>query len=356
MFPLATFVVFDRPPCMRKPHPADEATRAAIATAHHFEVSLFRGPGLGHEVHPVATLDKARQVAELLPKVRGSSRLAIVYAVMSTGRSFMIPRDMQAPTMGELAMLTEVRTIDCAVPASPAASFISREYTDRSNCNKALKKHAEKTGQPKDRFEVFKNAAGAYQFRHIKSMASKPITPAPEAGKAPVDMTLNERGIPKALDRIGNITPEEVKASGEAAQRKYGRGGEAATLLSPRQAVAKAKAAENAASTGESDMRKVAKTTRSKARGKVTTERRVYDWKGAEEMAAKGKVPPPMDWSADTHTRFRPILADIVKAAKAGDVKALRAIKINPVSSSPKAADRYRGLCIKALTASKKSA
>ena len=103
-------------------------------------------------------------------------------------------------------------------------------------------------------------------------------------------------------------------------------------------------------------MRKVAKTTRSKARGKVATERRVYDWKGAEEMAAKGKVPPPMDWSADTHTRFRPILVDIVKAAKAGDVKTLRAIKINPVSSSPKAADRYRGLCIKALTASKKSA
>lgn len=77
-----------------------------------------------------------------------------------------------------------------------------------------------------------------------------------------------------------------------------------------------------------------------------------YDWNAAEEMAAKGKIPPTLDFSAPTHARFRGALADVVKAAKAGDEKALRAVKIKPISSSPKALDRYRSLCLKALRAS----
>lgn len=76
-----------------------------------------------------------------------------------------------------------------------------------------------------------------------------------------------------------------------------------------------------------------------------------YDWAGAEELAAKGKMPPPLDFSAPTHARFRDALAEVVKAAKGKDAKTLAAIKINPVSSSPKALDRYRELCLKALKA-----
>lgn len=74
-----------------------------------------------------------------------------------------------------------------------------------------------------------------------------------------------------------------------------------------------------------------------------------YDWNSAEEMAAKGKMPPALDFSAPTHARFREALAEVVKAAKSGDEKALRAVKIKPISSTPKALERYRALCLKAL-------
>jgi len=37
--------------------------------------------------------------------------------------------------------------------------------------------------------------------------------------------------------------------------------------------------------------------------------------------------------------------------AKAGDIAALQAFEINPVSSSPKAMARYRDLCVIAITA-----
>jgi hypothetical protein len=83
-------------------------------------------------------------------------------------------------------------------------------------------------------------------------------------------------------------------------------------------------------------------------------ERARYDWNGHEAAAKKGAMPPKLDFSADTHTRFRPTLAEIEAAAKAGDVKALRAIKINPVSSSPKAMIRWRDMCVAALGAKTK--
>ena len=49
--------------------------------------------------------------------------------------------------------------------------------------------------------------------------------------------------------------------------------------------------------------------------------------------------------------RFRAKLAQIVALAEAGDIEALRAFEINPVSSSPKAIARYRDLCVIAITA-----
>ena len=67
-----------------------------------------------------------------------------------------------------------------------------------------------------------------------------------------------------------------------------------------------------------------------------------------EAAARDGKLPEPPDFSAK---RFRNKLASVVELAKAGDLKALRAFEINPVSSSPKAIARYRDLCVIALEA-----
>jgi hypothetical protein len=70
-----------------------------------------------------------------------------------------------------------------------------------------------------------------------------------------------------------------------------------------------------------------------------------------EATARAGVLPEPPDFSAATHARFRGKLARLADLAAAGDVDALRAFEINPVSSSPKAMARYRDLCVIALAA-----
>lgn len=72
-----------------------------------------------------------------------------------------------------------------------------------------------------------------------------------------------------------------------------------------------------------------------------------------EAAAREGKLPEPPDFSAETHKRFRAKLAKLAALADAGDIDALRAMVINPVSSSPKAMARYRELCVVALEARK---
>jgi len=70
-----------------------------------------------------------------------------------------------------------------------------------------------------------------------------------------------------------------------------------------------------------------------------------------EAKARQSELPPPPDFSAPTHARFRSKLEGLIALAERGDAEALRAATINPVSSSPKALARYRDLCITALEA-----
>lgn len=67
--------------------------------------------------------------------------------------------------------------------------------------------------------------------------------------------------------------------------------------------------------------------------------------------AEAGKIPKAPDFTAETHKRFRPRLAELEALVKAGDIKGLKAFEINPISTSPKAMDRYRNLAIAALSA-----
>ena len=69
------------------------------------------------------------------------------------------------------------------------------------------------------------------------------------------------------------------------------------------------------------------------------------------DQAQTGTLPTAPDFSKPTHARFRAKLAQIVALAEAGDIAALQAFDINPVSSSPKAMARYRDLCVIAITA-----
>ncbi len=69
------------------------------------------------------------------------------------------------------------------------------------------------------------------------------------------------------------------------------------------------------------------------------------------DQAQSGVLPQAPDFSKPTHARFRSKLAQIVALAEAGDIEALGAFEINPVSSSPKAIARYRDLCVIAISA-----
>lgn len=70
-----------------------------------------------------------------------------------------------------------------------------------------------------------------------------------------------------------------------------------------------------------------------------------------EAKARQGELPPPPDFSAPTHARFRAKLAALVELAGKADATGLRAMTINPVSSSPKALARYRNLAVMAIEA-----
>ena len=69
------------------------------------------------------------------------------------------------------------------------------------------------------------------------------------------------------------------------------------------------------------------------------------------DLVQTGTLPTAPDFSRPTHARFRAKLAQIVALAEVGDIAALQAFEINPVSSSPKAMARYRDLCVIAITA-----
>jgi len=74
------------------------------------------------------------------------------------------------------------------------------------------------------------------------------------------------------------------------------------------------------------------------------------------EQAQAGALPAAPDFSKPTHARFRAKLAKLVALAEAGDVESLKAIEINPVSTSPKAMARYRELVVVELEARRAAA
>lgn len=75
-----------------------------------------------------------------------------------------------------------------------------------------------------------------------------------------------------------------------------------------------------------------------------------------QASAEAGILPAKPDFSAATHARFRKRLDEIAALVEKGDVKALKAFPINPISSSPKAMDKYRNLAVIALEAQRKAA
>ena len=92
-------------------------------------------------------------------------------------------------------------------------------------------------------------------------------------------------------------------------------------------------------------------TSKSASKPKSNGASKRYDWRAAEENAAKGVMPPHLDFSANTHKYFRAMLADAEKYAKARSLKDLQAMKFKRTDGSPGMVKRYRDLAITAIKA-----
>jgi hypothetical protein len=169
---------------------------------------------------------------------------------------------------------------------------------------------------------------------------SIPITPAQmmQQEKPMTNVSAIEMDAPPA-----NKAERSKKAEAQARYRAKQKAAEAS-----RKEVAKIKAERKAAGPKANG-----KAGKAKVSAKAPAKTRAPGGKraGILAKAERGVLPPAPDFSAPTHARFREKLHEVVVMAMAGNLAGLKKFAINPVSSSPKAIDKYRNLAIIALKA-----
>jgi hypothetical protein len=144
---------------------------------------------------------------------------------------------------------------------------------------------------------------------------------------------LSEFDVYKASDNWYKIRAPAAKATKPTKAAKLGR---TLSATKPHQLVDES----------ERDRRKIAKLTA------MPTSKRA----AVLAAAQAGKLPPPLDFSAPTHARYRDAAKELGALAKAGNVEALKAMTFKTYSSSPKAMAKYRDLAVIALEARRDAA
>lgn len=100
------------------------------------------------------------------------------------------------------------------------------------------------------------------------------------------------------------------------------------------------------------EQEKIMAANKSQGKKKPVDSRARYDWDAAEVTAKAGKLPAAPDMSAPTHKHYVTKLADVVKLAKAGDLKGVQSYKVSDRDDgSPLLVKRYQKLAIVALKA-----
>lgn len=304
----------------------DDYDLGKIAQAKSFRISLFMGhgahrgawvkdeaPTLADAIARAATMDK-----ELGPESGG--RRAMIFAVVaprkaSADRNAVTPKDeyFVAPALYPTLVPTK-ETQDMMTTIETATT-----YSNRQNCIRAVKK----AGYDKDSARIFQTSAGRWAFCPL---ASQPQAPEPNpADDAPHGYAGNGIGEETAERIPANPVLDEMTEASRHALPAYIADEEHAPPSPPAFVPLK-------------DFVKPATRIHAKTRE-------------AFEAAARGELPEPPDFSANTHKPFRSKLAKLTELAEAGDIEGLKAVEIKPTSSSPKALDRYRNLCVTALEA-----
>jgi hypothetical protein len=265
----------------------------------------------------------------------------------------------------------KTKTTPTFAPASCETFPPSRPFSDRSNCRRAMVVFAGAHAEPlsPDEFDIIKVGPKEFRFqrkprpiamevrtvpllgdladtRTLENMAGQPaplLNDIPTRGVTSAAPKTMPSDIENAIATFNDGIPENLKIS--QADRKAGWD------ASPPRQPAKIAARKTEL---ESDMAK--KISAQKPAKKSKSGKTRYDWAGAEEAAANGKVPAAPDFSAPTHKYYVPKLAEVVKMVKAADLKGLRAYKINGNNTSPTAIKRYLACALVALTAKAKAA
>ena len=172
-----------------------------------------------------------------------------------------------------------------------------KNYTNASNARRAAK------AAGLSEFDVYKGTDGWYKIRLAAAKGAKPLTNA-------------------KLHALADSANKPRKAAKAAKPSKDAK---------PRQMVDES----------ARDSRKLAKLTAGPP------------GKRAAVLAAAqaGKLPPPLDFSAPTHARYRDAAEELVALAKAGNIEVLKRLTFKTYSSSPKAMAKYRDLAVIALEA-----
>lgn len=274
----------------RTTHPADAANAELAARAVRFDVSLFLGAGAFATAAADTKEGAVAAALKLQAEYPDCSRIPLIYAVTADGRSALVE-------LKEIAMTIKVQN-------------------DKSNARKRLAN--------------FRSRFADVQFQLIEQDGGWSIEAELTDATAHHAKVLRKQGIKvsvpvSVLTAVDALEAKENEKSGDAIP-----------------SILRANADGRATTAPAAEPKAAPKPMDDKPLGK----------RAAVLAAAQaGQLPEPPDFSAATHARFRGKLADLVKLAKAGDIEGLKAYAINPVSSSPKALDKYRNLCVIALQA-----
>ena len=225
-------------------------------------------------------------------------------------------------------MTTRIHPADAASAeiVSQAVRFEIALFAGRGKYIKAFAKTLDEARRQAKRLErEHRNGKRALIYAVTKSGRSAPITDAILAAMEPPAMKTYSKkfNAQRAAKRAG-LEPAEI----EIIKREGGFGWQ-------RQPALEAALAPSPIASSEPEA-----PTRPKRRARYAE---------LEAAAQKGEMPTEPDFCAPTHARFRGKLKTLIALAEAGDIAGLQAVKINPVSTSPKAMKRYRDLCVIAL-------
>jgi hypothetical protein len=128
----------------RKPHPADIANAAIVASAIRFDIALFLGTG-AYARDSAKTLDEARVKAARLAAEHPNGRRPLIYGVTAEGRSGLVTDALLNPQNRTEKTIVTTKTAKKANTANAKASKAKAKPVQKakaSNGNGALGKRA----------------------------------------------------------------------------------------------------------------------------------------------------------------------------------------------------------------------